>query len=484
MMTTAIIILLLLALGTGIAFVVAGRLARQRRRSLERLQTEQDAIVSEERRLFSFLHSLGDATSHENRESALHRLIVEGAMKVTGSKGGALYAFDEGRQSLVPRYCSDLCAPLIELNDKVLAQAETNPSSLLSTLRWQAVAASGGMLGGVFTSQASERIENLGGHRLMANGTNPHQQNVTVMIGPLSSGDRRLGVLAVTADSIDKNYTQNDIEVFTSLVEQSAYALGNATAHQEVQTKRQLEAELKTAGDVQRILLPEFEPEIKGYVVAGRNRPSRILSGDFYDYLQPAPNMFGAVIADVSGKGLPAALIAASTRSALQAYAQSKLSPAAVLNSVNRQICPDIRTDMFISMIYLVFEEGSPVVTLARAGHPNPYVWRKSTGKVESIQSQGLGIGIDDGDVFERVTKDCEVTLEPGDLMLLYTDGVNEAVDAEGDEFGEERISEVLAKVAPQGARAVVDQLMEALNEFVGGKASNDDVTLIALQKL
>lgn len=484
MITTVMVILLLLAIGTGIGFVVAGRLARQRRHSLEKALSEQEAIVSEERRLFSFLHSLGDATTHDSRESALHRLIVEGAMKVTGSKGGALYAFDEGRKSLVPRYCSDQCAPLIDLNEKVLSQAEANPSSLLSTMRWQAVAASSGMLGGVFSSQKAEHIANLGDHAQISNGTNPHQQNVTVMIGPLSSGDRRLGVLAVTADNDARTFSQNDIEVFGSLVEQSAFALANATAHQEVQSKRQLEAELKTAGDVQRILLPDGDPVIDGFVIAGRNRPSRILSGDFYDYLQPTPRHFGAVIADVSGKGLPAALIAASTRSALQAHALSKLSPAAVLNLVNRQICPDIRTDMFISMIYMVFEQGSPVITLARAGHPNPYVWRKSTGVVETIHSHGLGIGIDDGDVFERVTKDCEVTLEPGDMMLLYTDGVNEAVDADGDEFGEERISKVLAQIAPQGARAVVDQLMEALNAFVGGKASNDDVTLIALQKL
>jgi sigma-B regulation protein RsbU (phosphoserine phosphatase) len=94
-----------------------------------------------------------------------------------------------------------------------------------------------------------------------------------------------------------------------------------------------------------------------------------------------------------------------------------------------------------------------------------------------------MGVGIDDGDTFERVTKDTTITLESGDLMLLYTDGVDEALDAEGAEFGVERIRSLLAKVAPQGAKAVVDQLMEALNEFVGGKASNDDVTLIALQK-
>lgn len=482
-MTVLTVILVLVAMGAGVGCYKAGQLARRRRRRLEALQEEQEAIVSEERRMFSFLHSLGDAISKDNRESTLHRLIVEGAMKVTGSRGGALYAWDESRKMLVPRFCSDHCAPLIHLTEKVLAQAEANPSSLLSTLRWQAVGLENGMLGGVFISQESEHVKDLAEHVRMKRPRNQHQESVTVMAGPLSSGDRRLGVLAVTADSSQQHFTQNDFEVFNSLTEQCAFALANATAHQEMQSKRQLEAELHTAGEVQRILLPTSEPEINGYIIAGRNRPARILSGDFYDYVSAEGGYFGAVIADVSGKGFPAALIAATTRSALQAHAQSKRSPAAVLSAVNHQVSQDIRGDMFISMIYLVLEQGGSQITLARAGHPHPLIWRKATGLVETVESPGMGVGIDDGDTFERVTKDVMVTMASGDLLFLYTDGVDEAVDSEGREFGLDRIKSLLMKSAPQGANAVVDRLMEAQHDFIGGKASNDDVTLIALQK-
>ena len=482
-MTALIVFLLLVALTAGYGFYKAGLLATRRRHNIEALKLEQDAIVSEERRLFSFLQALGVAISADNRESTLHRLIVEGAMKVTSSKGGAFYAYDETRKMLVPRFCSDQCAPLIHLTEKVLMQAEANPSSLLSTLRWQAIGMENGMLGGVFTRQKSEHVDDLAGHASMKQPANMHQQNITVMAGPLSSGDRRLGVLAVTSDNTRQQFSQNDFEVFNSLVEQSAFALASARAHQEMQAKRQLEAELHNAGEVQRILLPTSEPRLEGYTIAGRNRPARILSGDFYDYVRVDDRHFGAVIADVSGKGFPAALIAATTRAALQAHALGKLTPATVLAAVNRQVCEDIRGDTFISMIYLIFEQGSPHITLARAGHPHPLIWRRATGTVERVESGGMGVGIDDGDTFERVTKDTTVTLQSGDLMLLYTDGVDEAIDSEGAEFGVERIQSLLAKVAPEGAKAVVDQLMEALNDFVGGKASNDDVTLIALQK-
>lgn len=483
MITTVMVILLLLAVGAGLGFIVAGRLARQRRFSIERLQDEQEAIVSEERRLFSFLQTLGSAISHDNRESTLHRLIVEGAMKVTGSNGGAFYAYDEARQLLVPRFYSDLCAPVIDLSEKLVAQDASSPGSMLSTMRWQAVAADAGVLGSIFSGQKSELIEELTQHDKLGSSANAHQQGVTVLGGPLHSGDRKLGVLVVTAKLNDRSFSQNDFEVFASLVEQSAFALANAAAHQEMQTKRQLEAELRTASDVQRILLPDKDPKLSDYTIVGHNLPARILSGDFFDYLDPDADHFGAVIADVSGKGFPAALIAATCRSALQAHAQSKISPSAVLSAVNRQICPDIRQDMFISMVYLVFKKGSPTITLSRAGHPNPLLWRKKTGEVEIVQSPGLGIGIDDGDVFDRVTKDTEITVASGDVLLLYTDGVSEAENAEGEMFDETRIRTELAAAAPHGASAVVEQIMKALDAFVGSKSLNDDVTMIALQK-
>jgi sigma-B regulation protein RsbU (phosphoserine phosphatase) len=477
------VILLLLTLGASIGFYVAGRLARKRRRIMERLQDEREEIVSEERRLFTFLHALGASISTDNRESTLQRLIVEGAMKVTGSKGGAFYAYDDGRQLLVPRFYSDECSPVIDLTEKVVAQDRIIPGSLLSTMRWQAVAANAGVLGNVFTSQQSEHINNLATHERLGSIASVHQEGITVMAGPVSSGERKLGVLVMTANLNERTFSQNDFEVFSSLVEQSAYALANAKAHQEMQSKQQLEAELKTAGDVQRILLPDRAPALDGYVFAGRNLPARILSGDFYDYLELDGTHFGAVIADVSGKGFPAALIAATSRSALQAHAKTRLSPTAVLSAVNRQICPDIRQDMFVSMIYLVIESGSPQVTLSRAGHPEPLVWRKRTGIVEVIQSPGLGVGIDDGDVFDRVTKDTTLTMESGDVMLLYTDGISEAEDKDGDLFDEDRIKQSLAASAHLGATVVVDHLLDALNTFTGGKAPHDDVTVITIQK-
>ena len=480
MSTLAIIFLFLFLIALAALFIVVSRKQKQ---DISRLLAEEEAIIAEERRMFGYLHDLGEAISSTDNRGTVHRLIVEGAMRVTESKGGALYLVDGEDGPLVPRHISDLCPPLVELDDEVIVHAQDNPSSLLSFLRLQVVSAASGLVGRVFASQKSVMLADLRRDGALAGPSHSSQTGVTVMIGPLVSGNRRLGVLAVVADAASRTFSQNDFEVFNSLAEQSAFALANAIAHQEAQAKRQIEAELRSASEIQRILLPDKDPPLEGFVVAGKNIPARVLSGDYYDYPPLEARQFGAVIADVSGKGTAAALITAMCRSVLRSTASSSPSPSSVLGAVNRILFPDIREDMFISMIYLLLDQSTSRVTLARAGHTYPLLWRRKSNEVEEIKSAGLAVGIDRGEVFERVTKDVSFLMEPGDCLLLYTDGVNEAMNARGDEFGEERIKSTLAVLAPQGARAVISGLISELGGFLGGRRSHDDITLIALQK-
>lgn len=480
MSTLAIIFLVLFLVALGALFFT---ITQRQKSAISRLLAEEEAIIAEERRMFGYLHDLGEAISRADSQSAVHRLIVEGAMRVTESSGGALYLLDQDGGALAPKHISDLCPPLVELTELVVTNAASNPSSLLSYLRLHSVRIGSGLIGRVFASEKSELMADLKAGHLLEGPSHASREGITLMVGPLISGNRKLGVLAVVAKASQRSFSQNDFEVFNSLAEQSAFALANAMAHQEAQAKRQIEAELRSAREIQRILLPDKDPTLDGFVVAGKNIPARVLSGDYYDYLQVDPTHFGAVIADVSGKGTAAALITAMCRSVLRSKANVERTPAEVLSAVNRIIFPDVREDMFISMIYLVLDQSTGQVTLARAGHPPPLVWRKRTGEVEVIKSGGLAVGIDKGSVFERVTKDCSFTLEPGDCLLLYTDGVNEAADAKGVEFGEERIKDVLARFSAQGALAVVSGLVSEVESFLGGRRSHDDITLIALQK-
>ena len=480
-MIIALLVLIVLLMTAGL--VMLAKIARQQKHAIAALRAEEEAIVAEERRMFHYLHDLGEAIWRDDQQASMYRLIVEGAIRVTQSTGGALYLYDEASQQLVPRHYSDFCAPLISLPERVREQMKENSATLLSTLRMQAETVHSGLLGTVFAQQKTELLPDLGSETRLGEHLVPSQQHVTAMIGPLSFGVRRLGVLAVTSPKDGRSYNANDFEVFNSLIEQSAFALANAMSHQEAAKNRMDQQELTNASQIQKVLLPDRDPEVPGFIIAGRNIPARTLSGDYFDYLPLPDGRFGAVIADVSGKGLGAAMITVMCRTLMRAKSQTSESPSAVLAAVNRQIAPDIREDMFITMSYVVVEEDGSKLTLSRAGHNAALLWRKATGKVESLHPPGLGVGIDKGAVFERVTKDESFQMAPGDCLLLYTDGVNEAMDSKGIEFGEERVEEELAKHAPNGPKAVIGGIILDLEHFLKGRRSHDDITLIAIQK-
>jgi sigma-B regulation protein RsbU (phosphoserine phosphatase) len=290
-------------------------------------------------------------------------------------------------------------------------------------------------------------------------------------------------VLVVARRHEDGGFSANDFAVFRSAAEQSSFAIGNARIHREAHEKRAMEGELQNAREVQRILLPQADPVVAGFRISGTNLPARIISGDYYDYLDLGDGRFGIVIADVSGKGVPAGLLMAMCRSALRSVAPGRISPSEVLAAVNRQLYPDIREDMFISMAYAVLDQGNGNLVFARAGHDPALLFRKDSGKVELLRSPGLALGVDGGSVFERVTRDCEVNLRPGDCVLLYTDGVREALDAQSQEFGMERMAEAFRLAAPLGAEVVLSRMQEELRQFTGEGPQMDDITLVAIEK-
>src|SRR5690606_20949587 len=167
-------------------------------------------------------------------------------------------------------------------------------------------------------------------------------------------------------------------------------------------------------------------PALADYEVAAEYKAARHVSGDYYDYVAVDEDRYGIAIGDVCGKGIAASLIMAMCRSNLRSRAPENLSPASVLHSVNHSIFPDIREDMFVSLLYLILERGSNEITFARAGHEPPVLYRKATGETEVVETSGLAAGIDEGLVFKRSVKDHRLRMESGDILLLYTDGVIE----------------------------------------------------------
>jgi sigma-B regulation protein RsbU (phosphoserine phosphatase) len=237
------------------------------------------------------------------------------------------------------------------------------------------------------------------------------------------------------------------------------------------------------AQEIQRILLPAHAPDLKEFAFAAVNLPAQRLSGDYYDFMQVDVDSWGLVIADVSGKGVPASIIMAMCRSVLRSKAPSQASPAQVLREVNRQLFPDIREDMFITMIYAVLNTRTGEFRLARAGHEAPLLCRQNGQIIETIQSSGIALGLDEGPVFDEVIQDAIIHLEPLDLVIFYTDGINEAVDDGGKEFGRENLKAAIKTAGTQGVDFVVQNIVERVRRFSSGHEQNDDITITGLQR-
>jgi sigma-B regulation protein RsbU (phosphoserine phosphatase) len=242
---------------------------------------------------------------------------------------------------------------------------------------------------------------------------------------------------------------------------------------------RQLERELEMSSVVQRALLPQQVPEIPGLELAAFSQAAQIVSGAFFDFVQFGNGMHGLVIADVAGHGMSASLIMASIQTALRTLVPTATSPAQVLRDVNRLFAHNIRFDTFVTLFLGAYDPENRTLTYCNAGHNAPLLLRSGDGRGRDIlhlAPTGAAIGL----VENPRLRDERVQLLRGDLLLLYTDGVVEAFDPAGEEYGVERLSELLDRSAGLPSQSLIQVLWRDLSAYTHGRPMADDVTVIA----
>jgi sigma-B regulation protein RsbU (phosphoserine phosphatase) len=472
-MWTALFFALFVVTAGGFFFVY-----RRQRAAIMDLNRANQKIQLEEKRVFDFLHGLGTALSDSSRPADLHVLIVEGALRILEAGGGAVYVVDRKGEQLRPMFVSRSCPPFFEVAESQSGQVGF---SWQSYLRVRTVPAGEGLLGEALRSH--EPLLLLGDDpRLAPLRPAPLKAN-SAMVGALIYGTEPLGVLAVARGGSEPPFGADELQIFKTILEQSAFALYNAIIFSQAAEKKRLDHDLQIAHEIQRILLPASAPELDGFQISGINIPAQLVSGDYYDYINVDPDHIGVAIADVSGKGVPASLIMAMCRSVLRSQAHAQLSPAAALREVNAQLFPDIKEDMFISMAYAILDKHTATLTLCRAGHDAPLLYKASDQTVSKINPPGMALGIDSGGVFNRVTGDFSLSLERDDCLVLYTDGVTEALNSEGDEFGMANVIQSIQASASEGAAGILTRLTDDLRAFVGTYPQHDDITLIVIRK-
>jgi sigma-B regulation protein RsbU (phosphoserine phosphatase) len=277
-------------------------------------------------------------------------------------------------------------------------------------------------------------------------------------------------------------FRQADLDLLTAIASSAAIAIENARLYQVAVEKGRMERELQVARELQAGLLPDNPPSISGWEVAARWLPAREVSGDYYDFLPLAGGSVALVIADVCDKGMSAALFMALSRSIVRASLDGAPSPAEGIARANRLIQADAGSGMFVTLCAAQLEPDAGTVTYVNAGH-NPPLLARAMGDDSTfvpLTLTGMALGVLPDATYEQRS----VRLDPGDIILLYTDGVLDSRNAQGEAFGKERLEQLLREQRHGGASQVVDALGRAVQAFAGDVAAYDDITILVARRV
>ena len=306
------------------------------------------------------------------------------------------------------------------------------------------------------------------------------QEAGVVLVVPLISSGSLVGLLSLGPRRSERGYSTDDLRLLNSLAGYAAPAMrvGQLVRQQQAEARQRerIDQELKIAQIIQQQFLPKSVPDLPSWHVAAFYRPARTVGGDFYDFIQLPDGRVMFVVGDVTDKGIPAALVMASTHALLRSAAPRLISPGAVLAHVNDLLCVDIPAHMFVTCLALVLDPATGQVEFANAGHDVPYV--RTAGGVAELRARGMPLGLMPGMDYEEKS----FRFQPGDCALLHSDGLAEAHAPDREMFGFPRVAELAGRGA--SGEALIDLCLTELGAFVGPDAEQeDDITLVSLER-
>jgi len=251
-----------------------------------------------------------------------------------------------------------------------------------------------------------------------------------------------------------------------------------------IKERTRMQKELEIAKKVQLGLLPKEQPSISGFDIAGVCLPALEVGGDYFDFIHLQDGKLGIAIADVSGKGVPAAIYMTLTKGILQSHAEATLSPKTVLSKVNNLMYRTIDKSWYVSMFYAVIDPVTKKLTFSRAGHNPAIVLNPSKSGHQLLQPAGIGLGLEIGEIFTKTLVEGELQLESGNTLVFYTDGFTEAMSESEEEYGDERFLDYLSKNDTGTAHDLVEKSLAEIKLFQGEAPQHDDMTMVVLKVL
>jgi len=294
------------------------------------------------------------------------------------------------------------------------------------------------------------------------------------------------GVLAIGDGVLEKDIEvqgPEEISTIAAAFNEIAGKFRNAQEH--LVEQERLQKEMQLAREIQHTLLPTEMPDLSGYEIAAMYRAAAEVGGDYYDFFTVDEDTTGIVVADVSGKGIPGSLVMTMIRTALRMEARGNHNASDVMSRVNAFITEDMRKGMFITLFYIILDSRNRVVSYASAGHNPMLLYRRETDEVFFLNPPGfpVGISLPDPELFERTIDVERLQLQQDDLLLVYTDGVTEAMNAAREQYGEQRLIQCVREHSGKTAEEFIEALNRDVADFTAGFAQNDDITVVAIKE-
>ena len=307
---------------------------------------------------------------------------------------------------------------------------------------------------------------------------NARDRTRSEMVAPIISNDEVIGVFDLESDELNA-YSNDDLDVLMLLASQVAIIIEKVMLHEQMIETKRLQGQLEVARQVQLELLPPRDPELPGYDISAYNYPSEEVSGDYYDWVRIYDDEIGIVIADVSGKGVPAAILMAFLRASLRAATHIGYATNISMAKVNYLLWESIERNQFVTAFHGILDASNRTLSYSNAGH-NPPLLLKANGETQIIEHGELPLGMFRGTRYHEY----HLLIEPGDVLVLYTDGVTEALSPEGVEFGRDRLLQAVRENCEQPARELIASLEMAVLGWTANAGASDDVTFFVIKAL
>jgi len=456
-------------------------------REAARLEEEKQSLMEERQIVLNYMHTMVDAVGERLPREELFQRIVHAAILSTSALSACI--FEKGADDMMRGVAVEgLFPPHRPIPDTQRMKLGTRAKFIEQVLKSESFPVGEGLVGRVAATGRGELVGNAEEDPRIVRHADASLKVRSVIAAPIMVRQHLIGVLCVCNASDGLPFTETDYSLVETLAEQAGLAVHNADFLNLQVEKQKLDLDLTLASDVQRMLLPRAMPVVPGLDIDARYMAAQKVSGDLYDVFTLGDDRVGVAVADVAGKGMSASLLMAICRTTLRQIAPLHSSPARVLAELNRSLAGDMREGMYITMSYAVVDAGRNQVTLARAGHELPLLSRHNPASgaflSEYIGSEGMPVGLVSAELFEATVEDKTLDFIPGATLVLYTDGLTEAPNAEDKEFGGARLADTLRAARSASANQINDEILAAVDKFTGPTGLRDDYTLLTVKRV